>query len=283
MEKFINQFETKVKSTIQKYKLATKTDKIIVACSGGKDSTTALYLLNKFGYKVKGLIIDLLIGTWSKDNLKNIEQFSETHEVKLSVVSMRKEFGCSVCYIRSIIQSKTTLKNCTICGVIKRWLLNKKAREWGATKLATGHNLDDEAETILMNILNGSPKLSVGLGPKTGVIKDKRFVQRIKPLYFCSNQEIKKYSELMNFPVLYNSCPCSANTFRREIRNRLAQLEKKHPGIKENMVNNFLELLPELRKYYKTKGELKNCKICKEPSRNEVCKTCEMLKILRAK
>ncbi|MBU3942209.1 MAG: TIGR00269 family protein [Nanoarchaeota archaeon] len=281
MKGFINQFEDKVKSTIRKYTLIDKNDRIIVACSGGKDSTTTLYLLNKFGYHVEALIIDLLIGNWSKKNLENIKQFCKDHRIKLRVVNMRKEFGCSICYIRSGIQSKTKLKNCMICGVIKRWLLNKKARELGATKLATGHNLDDEAETILMNLFKGNPKLSLGLGPKIGIISDKKFVTRIKPLYFCTNEELKSYSRLMNFPVLYDPCPCSIGAFRGEIRKGLARLEKQNLEIKTNIVKNFLKLISILKENYKLNEKLKYCNNCGEPTRNDVCKTCELIKILR--
>jgi uncharacterized protein (TIGR00269 family) len=278
---FIEEFEKKVKDTIEKYHLLSKEDKVIVACSGGKDSTTTIYLLKKFGYNVEGMIIDLLMGEWSKKNLENIKKFCKENGIKLHVINMRKEFGCSMCYIRMSLQSKTKLSNCGICGVIKRWLLNRKARELGATKIATGHNLDDEAETVLMNIFAGNPELCIGFGPKTGITNDGKFVQRIKPLYFCTNEEVRKYSKIMNFPVLYEPCPCSLGSFRREIRKWLTEMESYDPEVKINIVKNFLKLLPILRRNRK-KGELKHCKVCSEPSRNDICKTCELIKTLRS-
>jgi uncharacterized protein (TIGR00269 family) len=277
---FIKQFEEKVKNTIEKYHLANKKNKIIVACSGGKDSTTALYLFKKFGYNVEALIIDLLIGEWSKKNLENLKRFCKKHKIKLQIINMRKEFGCSICYIRQGIQEKKKLSNCMICGVIKKWLLNKKARELKADKLATGHNLDDEAETIIMNNLKGGLQLGINLGPKTGIIRDKKFVCRIKPLYFCTNKEIKRYSKIMKFPVLYDPCPCSINTFRKEVRKIIPKLEKHNPEVKMNIVKNFLELLSILRENYKSDKKLKYCRLCEEPSRNDVCKRCKLIKIL---
>jgi len=134
---FTEQFERKVKNTIEKYNLVNKKDKILVACSGGKDSTTTLYLLHKFGYDVEALIIDLLIRKWSKNNLENVKKFCKEYKIKLHIINIRKEIGYSMCYIRSIIQSKKKLNNCTICGPIRRWLINKKARTLRATKLAT--------------------------------------------------------------------------------------------------------------------------------------------------
>jgi len=274
-KKFITSFEQKVKDTISKYKLCSKKDKIIVACSGGKDSTTVLYLLNKLGYKVEGMMIDLLIGKWSDKNLENIKKFCLEKGIKLNVVDLRKEFGCSMCFIRSKVQAKKKLSNCMVCGVIKRWLMNKKARELGGIKLATGHNLDDEAETILMNLLKGNLKLSLNGGPKTGVVKDKKFVARIKPLYFCLNSEVKKYSKLMKFPVVYEPCPCRSDSFRVQVRK---ELEKEEPKAKENIVKTFLEMLPALRKKYSVKEKINYCSVCKEPSRGEVCKMCRMVK-----
>ena len=274
---FVKQFETKIEKTIKKYKLLNKKDKILVACSGGKDSITVLYLLNKFGYNVEGLIIDLLIGNWSKQNFENVQKFCKKHKIKLHVINIREEFGYSICYIRSGIQAKVKLNNCTICGVIKRYLLNKKSRELKADRLVTGHNLDDEAENLLMNILKGNPQLSINLGPKTGSLKDKKFIDRVKPLYFCTNDEVKKYSKLMKFPVLYKPCPCAVGVFRKDVKELL---EKQSVGVKNNLVNNFLEILPDLKEKYRGKSKLKYCKICKEPSRNEICKTCKLIKLL---
>lgn len=278
---FIEYFENKVRDTIQEYELINIEDRVIVACSGGKDSTTTLYLLNKFGYNTEAMIIDLLIGDYSKKNLENIKLFCEENDIKLHVVPFREELGHSVCYFRSVLASKYKLKSCNVCGVLKRMLLNKKARELKATKLATGHNLDDEAQTILMNFIQGNIKLSAKLGPKTGQIRDEKFVPRIKPLYFCLEKETRKYSEIMQFPVVYEPCPCSVHAYRRFIKGILNDLEAEHSGIKQNIIKNFIGILPELKEYYKTTEKLIHCEICGEPSRNSVCGSCRLIQKLR--
>ena len=150
---FKEEFESKVKGTVERFELVKPGEKVLVACSGGKDSTTVLYLLKKLGCEVEGLYIDLLIGEYSQKNLENIQKFCEQEKIKLQVVNIREVLGSSMCFIRQKIPQ---LKACTVCGVIKRWLLNKKARELGFSKIATGHNLDDQAETLLLQLLRGA-------------------------------------------------------------------------------------------------------------------------------
>lgn len=275
--KFVEEFETKVKETIKKYGLLDKRDKVLVACSGGKDSTTVLYLLKKFGYNVEGLFIDLLIGGWSEKNLRNVEKFCEELDIKLHIVNVREVLGGSMCYLRSKIGKAEKLNTCTVCGVIKRWLLNVKSLELGADKLVTGHNLDDQAETMLMNFLKNTIYLNFGQQPKTGVFESKKFVPRIKPLFFCLNSEVRKFSEEMKFPVLYEKCPCSSGVFRREVREELDVLEKTYPGFRLNLVNNFLKVLPKMKF---EKGKIKYCVKCGGVSREDLCKFCRLMKSL---
>jgi len=275
----IKAFENKVKETIEDYNLLNKRDKVMVACSGGKDSTTVLYLLKKFGYNVEALHINLLMGDWSKQNLCNLEKFCKQLNVKLNVFSVRNELGRSMCYIKSAVKSKAKLQNCSICGILRRWLINRLARKLKADKLATGHNLDDAAQTILMNYFKGNVFIGLKEGPKVGIIRDEKFVQRIKPLYFCLEKEVERYSKTSNFPVLYERCPCVFDAYRHKIRKELDRLEVNEPNIKINIVNSFFRILPILRKN-KIDHDLKYCKNCGEPSRNEICKACSIMKLV---
>ena len=278
---FVKGFEKKVRETIRRYKLVSKKDRVLVACSGGKDSTAVLYLLNKFGYKAEGFIIDLEMGKWSEVNLKNLKKFCKEHRFKLHVVPFKDEVGHSVCYARSIIQSRENLQSCQICGILKRWIMNKKARELGATVIATGHNLDDEAQTALMNVFSGNPKIGLNIGPRTGTIEDEKFITRIKPLFFCSESDTRRYSETVGFKVLYDRCPCSKDSYRAFVRDSLNGFEDKYPGTKENIVRSSLFALGEVKRGLKVKRPVLHCKVCGEPSNNSVCRACEMIGKLR--
>jgi len=273
----------KVKNTIRKYKLFTKKERIVVACSGGKDSTTLLYILKKLGYNVEAITLDPSIKSSSMENLDNIKYFCKKNKVKLHIVSFKQEFNYTLDEIKKILDSKSiTMAYCTICGILKRYLLNKKAKELKADKIATGHNLDDEAESVFMNLLRGNIGLMARLGPITGVVKSRGFVPRIKPLYLCREEEIKAYSKLMKFPVVYERCPYAQSSYREIIRNELIDFEKKYPKTKENIINWFLRIMPGLKKSLK-KGKITCCTICGEPSQKNICNACTIISNLKQK
>ena len=278
---FVEYFEKKVRDTIKRHKLLSKKDRVIVAVSGGKDSTTTLYVLHKLGFKVEAMIIDQLLGEYSRTNLDNIKKFCNDLGVRLHVIPMREEYGYSVCYMKTVLDGKgIKLNSCTICGVMRRSILNRHARKLHATKLATGHNLDDEAQTFFMNMLHGNIMLSAKLGPTSGIARDKLFIPRVKPLYYCLESEVTRYSKIKKFPVQYRPCPCSLDSFRTAVKKNLNEIEKRNPGAKLNIVKSFLNVLPALRSKYQTAGSLKTCVVCGEPSSQDKCKVCSLMELM---
>lgn len=276
--KFVKSFENRIKKTIRTYKLINAKDRLAVACSGGKDSTAVLYVLDKLGYKVEAMTVDALIGNYTKENLKNIRKFCKSLKIKLNVISFREEFGCSLCYIKSLLNSKgINLKSCTICGVLRRYLLNKYAKKFKFTKIVTGHNLDDECQSFIMNLFKNELELTARSGPATGTFGSKNFVKRIKPLYLTQERDVKRYSELMNFPVKYGACPCRVDSYRNYIREVLDNYEKNHPKFKQDVIKVLLRLLPKLKNDLGPKKDVLLCSKCGEPSKGKLCKACEII------
>jgi uncharacterized protein (TIGR00269 family) len=284
---FMNYFEKKVIRTILKFGLFSKKDRIAVAVSGGKDSTVCLYVLKKLGYPMEALTVNAFIGNYSMENLKNLRAVCKKYHVRLHEVSFREEFGMSLCYITSVAKSKgLNYSSCLICGVLRRYLLNKYAKKLGFDCIATGHNLDDEAQAFVMNVFRNDLILARRQGPVTGTGGSKAFVKRVKPLYLCSEKETTAYSKLMNFPVNYKKCPCSADAYRREYRDMLNSFEKRHPPIKHNIISFFLRTIYKMKAdaYEAGKtGDANSCSYCREPCSKKVCKRCEILIALKGK
>ncbi len=260
--------EEKLKNTIKKYKLCNKKEKILVALSGGKDSAVLAFLLKKFGYNIEGIHVYLGMGKYSNECLKSVEELCAMIGINLHVYYSKKEIGKNM---PEIIKKNKNLSSCTMCGVFKKWILNKKARELKADKIATGHHRDDELQTFFMNILKGSPGLSSNFGPMLK-LKDKKFIIKIKPLFEISEKEIEKFSKKSKFPVVKEICPYRKETYRVEVRKFFSKLSEKEI---KNMMKNFNELS---KKIEKDSGELKYCEKCKEPARGDICKKCELIK-----
>ncbi len=294
-QEFLRCFEKKVRDTVKEHKLFSKKDRIIAACSGGKDSTTVLHILNKLGFNVEAFTVDAIIGNYTAENIRNLKSFCKEKGIKLSVISFREEFGASLCYIRQALSSRgVKLNSCTVCGTLRRYLLNKAAKSMGADCIVTGHNLDDEAQSIIMNMLRNNLEVSARLGPKTGALRSraagegrdvkerKSFAARVKPLYFCPEAETERYSRIMGFPVKYEPCPCRTGSYRNKVRKMLDRLEQDNPLLKRKIVEGFSRILPALKKKYSS-GVQMYCTNCGEPSKGKECRTCEILSNLHYK
>jgi len=211
---FIKYFEKKVLKAIRQFKLIDKKDNIAVAVSGGKDSLTVLHILNKLSesmrdLKINAILIDEGIKKYRGITIKDAKSFCKKNKIPLHIYSYKKEFG----YTLDQMVKKIDMNSCTVCGVLRRYLLNKKSRLLNANKLATGHNLDDEAQSILMNQFKNNQELSARLGPITGISRFKNFIPRIKPLYLLTEKETATYAFLKNFNKKYIECPYSKNGF----------------------------------------------------------------------
>jgi len=280
---FLEYFESKVTKTISKYNLIKEGDKVCVATSGGKDSLAVLYMTNlyckKHNIELFALAIDEGISGYRDHTLDDLKIFSEKHEVKLHIVSFKEKFGDTLDNIKEKAITERNKKPCTVCGIFRRTLLNRTARELGATKLVTGHNLDDEAQSFLMNTLLGNMSHNASLGPIAGLSDNDKFVARVKPLYFMLEKETRLFALLKGFKVEFNECPNINMSFRMVVRDELNAIENKLPGAKNGVVNSFLEILPLLKDYYREKKQKRvfnYCKKCGDACSGEICNACKL-------
>ena len=274
---FIESFENKVKQTIEEFGLFPKNEKLLVAASGGKDSTVLLYVLKKFGYDIEAITINAHIGCYSDASLDNLKKFCTKENIKLHEISLEKEFGYKLCHVMAIMEERGFNKtSCSICGTLRRYLLNKHGKNLGASILLTGHNLDDESEGIMMALFNGNPKQVARLGPLVES-KESIFVKRVKPLYFIFEDEVERYSKVLNFDVHYGWCPCSVKASRRFYAELGVDQERKF-----NLTKNVITNQAILKKYFKSQSsEVKSCSICDQPTANGVCQTCTILESIK--
>lgn len=273
-KEFVEYFESRFKQTIEEFDMFDKSEKLTVAASGGKDSTVVLYLLKKFGYDIEALTINAHIGCYSDESLENLKKFCKVENIKLHEVSLQKEFGYKLCHIMAIMEEKGFNKtSCSICGTLRRYLLNKYGKKLNAKILVTGHNLDDEADGMMMYLFSGNPKSLARINP---VASSQTFLKRVKPLYFTFEEDVERYSKIQNFEVHYGWCPCSVKASRRFFSELEISPRKKFNLTKNVIVNN-----PKLKVLFKGKTKLTTCKVCDEPASNEVCQSCTILSAIK--
>lgn len=280
---FLEYFESKVTKTISRYNLLEYNDKVCVATSGGKDSLAVLYMTNlyckKYGIECFALAIDEGIAGYRDHTLDDLKIFCEKYDVKLHIVSFKEKFGDTLDNIKDKAIKEYNKKPCTVCGIFRRTLLNRSARELGATKLVTGHNLDDEAQSFMMNTLLGNMSHNASLGPITGLNDNDKFVTRVKPLYFMLEKETRLFALLKEFKVEFTECPNIDMSFRAVIRDEINTIENKLPGAKNGIVNAFLEILPLLKDHYKQQKQKKTfsyCKRCNDACSSDLCNSCKL-------
>lgn len=289
---FIRSVESKIKRTIRKHSMVEKGDTVAVAMSGGKDSSAAAYMLSRvFGdwpdVRIIAFSVDEGVKPYRTENVKRARKFSKELGIEHQVFSFRKEFGRTSDQIASMLEKGgSDIKAvCTYCGVGRRYLMNKKSRELGVTKLCVGHNLDDEVQAALMNYIKGdlarAGRMEAVTSWSTESDKGELFVPRIKPLREIPEREVALYSQLMGFDIMEGHCP-HAGGLRFDVRDFINSMEMKYPGTKFNILETFDRLNPCIKKVArerheeKGKGKILRCRRCREPSSRAICKTCEL-------
>jgi uncharacterized protein (TIGR00269 family) len=269
-------FDKRFRSTVREFGMIKKRDRIAVGLSGGKDSTVLLNCLHELSknlpMELLAITIDEGISGYRSATLKIAKAEAKKLGIEHHVISFKNKVGKTLDSILKTDQSRA----CSYCGIFRRTLLNRAARDLGANKLALGHNLDDLAQTVLMNIMkNEAERNARYLSPKTS---HPAFVPRIRPLLRTPEKEVAIYAMAREINIDHRECPYAHNAFRQTIRRQLNELEELYPGTKHKILASYLSMGKE-REANSSKIEnvaLRGCISCKEPCSGETCMFCQM-------
>jgi uncharacterized protein (TIGR00269 family) len=283
---FTKSVEAKVRSTIMRYHMLNFDDHLAVAVSGGKDSLSLLHILSKLKRSrpktcLTAVTVDEGIKGYRDEALEIAASNCQKLEIPHHIVSFKELYGFTldeiICRVRKKGQNELTA--CAYCGVLRRKAINTGAREVKATKIATGHTLDDEVQTILMNIFRGDIARLAKEKPVTSEVHP-LFVQKIKPFCEIPEKESALYAYIKKIAFQNTPCPYASEALRNDIRGMLNRMEQKHAGTKFTVSKAMERLRPALE-VTTQKDNFKTCSKCGEPSALDLCKACELLSNVR--
>jgi len=282
---FCRTVEDRVRRTISRYEMLGPKDRIMVAVSGGKDSVTLLHILSKIEKAFPGVVlcagtIDEGIREYRDEALRIAEGNCRKLGVEHVVTSFKELFGYGLDEIVELIRRRgeSGLTPCSYCGVLRRKALNTLARQAGVDKLVIAHSLDDETQTMLLNVVHGDPMRIVRSKPVLDVVHPK-FVQRVKPLCMVPEREVVFYAYLRGIKFQSIPCPYAQTALRNDIRTMLNRMEHKHAGTLFTVFNSIERIRPALEASAE-EVKLQDCRLCGEPTVGDLCRACQMLQEL---
>ena len=266
---------------IEKYSMFERGDRLLLAVSGGKDSLALWEVLLGLGYDVEALYIDLGIDDeqYSEQSKAKVERFAAGREgAAYSVVNVKGTYGKS---ILELAQEKRGRKVCSLCGLVKRHIMNRIAYEGGFTAIATGHNLDDEAAVLFQNALRWQTGYLARQAPVLPTTHP-HLARKVKPFFRLYERETAAYALVRGIDYIYDECPHSVGATTIFYKELLNQLEERSRGAKQQFYLSFLRardsqglLRPEL-----TEVELGECEKCGQPTTAPVlCAFCRLWEV----
>jgi len=237
-EHFLEWVPQMVQRTIKEYGLFTPEERILVAVSGGKDSLGLWDILTRLGYQTEGMYIHLGIAHESYSDISEakVRAFAQAHDLPVRVVDLRETYGEG---IPEVSRRARKDKPCSVCGLVKRHIMNRIAYEGGYAAIATGHNLDDEAAVLLQNTLRwqeGYLRRQAPCLPST----HPRLARKVKPLVHLYERETAAYALVRGIDYVEEECPYSVGAKTIFYKELLTQLEHRSRGAKRQFYTEFL-------------------------------------------
>jgi len=274
-ECFYSAFEDEVHETIVKYRLFKPGEFVAVAASGGKDSTVLAYMMkllnqrHNYGLKLVLLSVDEGITGYRDDSLETVKRNEQQYGIPLNIFSYKDLYGWTM---DDIVREVGRKNNCTFCGVFRRQALDRGALKMRVDKIVTGHNADDVAETILMNLLRGDvARLQRCTNITTGA---EGALPRCKPFKYTYEKEIVLYAHYKKLDYFSTECIYSPNAYRGHVRTLIKDLERIRPSSIVDIIHSGESLSIREGVKMPTQGI---CTQCGYISSQGLCKACVML------
>ena len=271
-EHFREHLLRRVEGVLRRAGLLRRGARIVTAVSGGKDSSTLLDLLaelsRRYGLQVYPLHIDLGIGEYSAHLRRAVERLVSRLGLPLILVEVRRVLrGDGV----PEFARRAGRPTCSVCGMVKRYVMNAAAEALGADAIATGHNADDAIAYIVKAFIGRDEEQMAKWLPYTP--PSGGAVARVRPLYEVYERYALLYAIVNRIPFTHEECPYRArNSMEDTIKEMFNRLEEQHPGLKIG----FLRRFSKRRGAGGVPGPVNRCRICGAPSQGEVCSFCRL-------
>ncbi len=256
------------------------TGTIAVALSGGKDSTVALALAHRyFGrrptVRLLALSVDEGIDGYRSATLRAAAELTRRLGIEHRVVRADRALGTTT---DRRARELPGIPPCSFCGVWRRQLLNRAARESGADALVLGFNLDDLAQTVLMNLVRGDLDRLARMAPHR--VRQPGLVPRVAPLAGVPEREVYLYAVSSGLPFDHGECPHADRALRNRFREVVWQLEEAQPGTRQSLLRTHERLVRAWLAQGPPSGP-RRCAGCGEPASGELCRACAFLRSAR--
>jgi uncharacterized protein (TIGR00269 family) len=264
---FLVVFRNQVARAIERWNMMAPSDRVLVAVSGGKDSLALWDVLLDAGYDVTGLYLGLGIGAYSERSHRAAARFAAERGAARRPVELAEEYSYDI----PAAGRKGSRSTCAVCGLSKRYVFNRVAVEGGYDVVATGHNLDDEAATLLGNTLRWNTQYIARQSPvlpaKDGMVK------KVKPLHRLSELETAAYAFLRGIDYVVEECPLVAGNTQLRYKEAMNAIESRSPGTKAQFFIGYLE---RGRPLFTTADDpdLAPCANCGQPTTARFCAFC---------
>ncbi|MEM3851579.1 MAG: TIGR00269 family protein [Methanomassiliicoccales archaeon] len=267
---FSEQVEKRIKKEVRAQHILDS-GTIGVAVSGGKDSMTALHTLltlaeGRKNCKIVALTVDEGIAGYRDVSLKLIKEYCEGRGVEWHVASYADYMGMTM---DRLVTMKRPRTSCAYCGVMRRQLLNSLSIDCGASKLATGLNLDDTAQSVLMNISRADVDRLSMMGPHEKEIPG--LIPRVQPLRLIPESEVLLYAILNKIPFMRSSCPHSEEASRNLFRDIVLRIEDAMPGARYAIISSAMQMRPQ-----RNGAPANICPECGAVTSGQKCRACEL-------